>query len=1253
MEAPKGKKLLGIKIRKATPAESELPTPEEEALTIIPSSLPASEVQPETSQAIRTFFKKTAVPISIKPVVSQKAPSGSKPINITIKPILTPLEPVSAEPVTKEDDYGEFQILADEILSEETKSPYTVPKPETGYVPQTHRSFSTFIKETYRQFALPPLPTEPDYDACLKLSSGASKAENYQYQQFVREYMSWTTPYRGVLVYHGLGSGKTCTAIAAAEALYSTANRRIIVMTPFSLRKNFIREITFCGFRHFRLQNHWISFPNDPQAHPMIRLFASKVLSIPTNYLSKAKRIWIPDFNQEPNYTTLSSAEQTEIREQIQQILIYDPQKKLNGRIWFINYNGITASRLKELACNNSNPFDNAVIVIDEIHNLIRLMQGTIEPYLVNLKGLKRKIPQEPITPEHWKPFLCGKTMNYKRGYILYRLLIGARNSKIIGLSGTPLINFPEELGILANVLHGYIHIAEGRVVRGKSVDEEMKIKEEIERIAHDHPYIDFYRVTVDDSGIRFLVTTLPEGIRKIPDSVGVERIPLDETSMSFQSAIESFKSELDTHKIQLVAAIRSRSEPLLPPVNASFQERFFNTEATTLMDTGLIKNRLVLLKRLSGLVSYYKGSRKDLMPAVTKDEIVRVPMSPYQQDRYSRVRLEEIDIEEKMKDKKQEGLGAGKLGTLWAEIYEIRKLKQSSNYRMGSRQACNFVFPPNVSRPRPRTQAEAEQEVGIDVEEIVDELPQDTAIPDEPDNMSELLEEEEAEKGAADKEDEAAVNAETEQFLIELEAQLRSSGMSDAEVRETLTRTRAQIQAEKAALLLPSAQEDTEAALTQELTLEEKRCRKPMGPSDSYRDAIAMSKQCLVKYAQRKLEADAPEGLSDLSPKFKAMIEKIKGAKGSSLVYSQFLEMEGIGIFTIVMRANGFEPIVIEMAAGGAQFSAETIQSLRKGPQANQPRFITFTGGESEEVRRYAVDVFNAKFSELPKAMADVLRESGYLNNQKGDLCRVFCITSAGAEGLSLKNVRAVHLMEPYWNDVRMSQVKGRAVRICSHMDIQPPSERTVEIFTYISVFSQEAQIARTGPKKIAEAISMKDSISTQQALAMKVPVPQGAQGYTYTSDEHLWFIAEGKKAMIDSLSRIMKSAAVDCQLNFNENNDGTFTCALFGKVGDFMYHPDIDIDIAETNDLYGNDRTTLPLVSQTAPAKSTRKILKIKMGDKAYVLASVTDPVSQKVIRYDIFLPTDTLYQNPVGEVQVDEVTGGPKKGTARFKQ
>ena len=36
--------------------------------------------------------------------------------------------------------------------------------------------------------------------------------------------------------------------------------------------------------------------------------------------------------------------------------------------------------------------------------------------------------------------------------------------------------------------------------------------------------------------------------------------------------------------------------------------------------------------------------------------------------------------------------------------------------------------------------------------------------------------------------------------------------------------------------------------------------------------------------------------------------------------------------------------------------------------------------------------------------------------------------ITQSGSEGISLKNVRQVHLLEPYWNMIRMDQVIGRA---------------------------------------------------------------------------------------------------------------------------------------------------------------------------------------------------------------------------------
>ena len=49
-----------------------------------------------------------------------------------------------------------------------------------------------------------------------------SKKDGWEYtsfQKFVRDYLSESSPYRGLLLYHGLGSGKTCTSITVAENL--------------------------------------------------------------------------------------------------------------------------------------------------------------------------------------------------------------------------------------------------------------------------------------------------------------------------------------------------------------------------------------------------------------------------------------------------------------------------------------------------------------------------------------------------------------------------------------------------------------------------------------------------------------------------------------------------------------------------------------------------------------------------------------------------------------------------------------------------------------------------------------------------------------------------------------------------------------------------------------------------------------------------------------------------------------------------
>ena len=65
------------------------------------------------------------------------------------------------------------------------------------------------------------------------------------HQKLVSRYLSIDTPYRGLLLYHGLGSGKTCSAIAIAEVLKPYKN--IVVMTPKSIEMNFVQELKKCG----------------------------------------------------------------------------------------------------------------------------------------------------------------------------------------------------------------------------------------------------------------------------------------------------------------------------------------------------------------------------------------------------------------------------------------------------------------------------------------------------------------------------------------------------------------------------------------------------------------------------------------------------------------------------------------------------------------------------------------------------------------------------------------------------------------------------------------------------------------------------------------------------------------------------------------------------------------------------------------------------------------------------------------------
>ena len=71
-----------------------------------------------------------------------------------------------------------------------------------------------------------------------------SSFELNPHQQFIKHFMSPNTPYNGLLLYHGMGSGKTCSAIGITEQYrkynkYNENKKKIYIIASPNVQENF------------------------------------------------------------------------------------------------------------------------------------------------------------------------------------------------------------------------------------------------------------------------------------------------------------------------------------------------------------------------------------------------------------------------------------------------------------------------------------------------------------------------------------------------------------------------------------------------------------------------------------------------------------------------------------------------------------------------------------------------------------------------------------------------------------------------------------------------------------------------------------------------------------------------------------------------------------------------------------------------------------------------------------------------------
>ena len=119
-------------------------------------------------------------------------------------------------------------------------------------------------------------------------------------------------------------------------------------------------------------------------------------------------------------------------------------------------------------------------------------------------------------------------------------------------------------------------------------------------------------------------------------------QVPPTTKPETIQELFEALKAQFAAKGIRTVGEPRYEALPILPPTEPEFSNEFINEKSLT------VKNKDVFVKRISGLVSYYKGSKKELMPEVIRDDIIECQMSKLQLAEYIKNRTGEITQEKK-----------------------------------------------------------------------------------------------------------------------------------------------------------------------------------------------------------------------------------------------------------------------------------------------------------------------------------------------------------------------------------------------------------------------------------------------------------------------------------------------------------------------------------------------------------------------------------------------------------------------------
>ena len=207
-------------------------------------------------------------------------------------------------------------------------------------------------------------------------------------------------------------------------------------------------------------------------------------------------------------------------------------------------------------------------------------------------------------------------------------------------------------------------------------------------------------------------------------------------------------------------------------------------------------------------------------------------------------------------------------------------------------------------------------------------------------------------------------------------------------------------------------------------------------------------TKQLRVTYIDKKNMFLKLDNLNNYSSKIYNIMKDIDTKEGLILIYSKFLY-------------SGLIPCAIALEHLGYDKYNNNNILLDNKIKKNKKAYIILTADDS---------VSPNNTNELVKFNDP--------SNKNGDLIKIALINEVASEGVTFKNVREIHILEPWYNMNKIEQIIGRGVRYYSH-EALPEEKRNVGVFLHLNVNNDKENIESVDYRRYRLGIKKQDKIN------------------------------------------------------------------------------------------------------------------------------------------------------------------------------